>query len=82
MSTFRDLNPYFWTTEDETDSVVTDLIAIKRDLMRLLTTPKGSVPFNREYGTSLTALLFELKLDPADVITFLYQVYISISSYY
>lgn len=73
MSTFRDLNPYFWTTEDETDSVVTDLIAIKRDLMRLLTTPKGSVPFNREYGTSLTALLFELKLDPADVITFLYQ---------
>ena len=73
MSTFRDLNPYFWTTEAETDSVVTDLTAIKRDLMRLLTTSKGEVPFNREYGTSLKALLFEIKLDPADVITFLYQ---------
>ena len=73
MSTYRDLNPYFWTNDAEIKSVITDLLAIKRDLMRLLTTTKGEVPFNREYGTSLKALLFECKLDPADIIMFLYQ---------
>ena len=35
-------------------------------------TPKGSVPFNREYGTTLYSLLFENNVDPADIVAFIY----------
>ena len=41
--------------------------------MRLFTTGKGEVPFNREYGTTLKTLLFETGLDPADIANYLYM---------
>lgn len=38
---------------------VSNIDSIKQGLERLLTTPKGHNPFNREYGSSLYSLLFE-----------------------
>lgn len=35
-------------------------------------TPKGSVAFNRDYGSNLYSLLFENNVDPSDIATFLY----------
>lgn len=72
MTTYSDLNTKFNTSNAELNSVVYDLGAIKQNIERLLTTPKGSVPFNREYGTNLYSLLFENNVDPADIVAFLY----------
>lgn len=72
MATYSDLNTKFNTSNAELNSVVYDLDAIKQNIERLLTTPKGSVPFNRAYGTNLYNLLFENNVEPADIIVFLY----------
>ena len=72
MTTYSDLNTKFNTSNAELNTIVYDLNAIKQNIERLLMTPKGSVPFNREYGTNLYSLLFENNVDPADIIAFLY----------
>lgn len=72
MTTYSDLNTKFNTSNAELNSVIYDLNAIKQNLERLLMTPKGTVPFNREYGTNLYSLLFENNVDPADIVVFLY----------
>lgn len=72
MTTYSDLNTKFNTSSGEKSSVLYDLKAIKQNIERLLTTPKGSVPFNRDYGTNLYSLLFENNVDPADIVVFLY----------
>ena len=68
MTTYSDLNTKFNTSNAELDSVVYDIKAIKQNVERLLTTPKGSVPFNRNYGTNLYSLLFENNVDPSDIV--------------
>lgn len=72
MTSYSDLNTKFNTSNAELNSIVYDLNAIKQNIERLLTTPKGSVPFNREYGTNLYSLLFENNVDPSDIVAFLY----------
>lgn len=72
MTTYSDLNTKFNTSNGEKSSVLYDLKAIRQNIERLLTTPKGSVPFNRNYGTNLYSLLFENNVDPADIVVFLY----------
>lgn len=72
MTTYSDLNTKFNTSNAELNTIVYDLNAIKQNIERLLMTPKGSVPFNREYGSNLYSLLFENNVDPADIIAFLY----------
>lgn len=72
MAIYSDLNTKFNTSNKEVNSVNYDLDAIKQNVERLLTTPKGSVPFNREYGTNLYSLLFENNVDAADITAFLY----------
>lgn len=72
MTTYSDLNTKFNTSNAELNTIVYDLNAIKQNVERLLMTPKGSVPFNREYGSNLYSLLFENNVDPADIIAFLY----------
>lgn len=72
MTTYSDLNTKFNTSNAELNTIVYDLNAIKQNVERLLMTPKGSVPYNREYGTTLYSLLFENNVDPADIIAFLY----------
>ena len=72
MTTYSDLNTKFNTSNAELNSIVYDLSAIRQNIERLLTTPKGSVPFNRNYGTNLHSLLFENNVDPADIVVFLY----------
>lgn len=73
MSTYTDLNPNYKEDAINTNCVSTDIQVIKDSLERLLTTGKGEVPFNREYGTSLKSLLFENNVNPADIATFLYM---------
>ena len=64
---YEDLNTKFvaYTNENLTDlsPVVNEINSIKQGLARLLTTPKGHNPFNREYGSSLYSLLFENRLN-------------------
>jgi len=72
MTTYSDLNTKFNTSNAELNSIVYDLNAIKQNIERLLTTPKGTVPFNRDYGTNLYSLLFENNVEPADIVAFLY----------
>lgn len=72
MTTYSDLNTKFNTSNAELNTIVYDLNAIKQNVERLLMTPKGSVPYNREYGSSLYSLLFENNVDPADIIAFIY----------
>lgn len=73
MSTYTDLNPSFRTSIKENNSLNYDLNSVKKALLRLFSTGKGDVPFNRNYGTSLKTLLFENNLHPSDVIMFLYM---------
>lgn len=73
MPKYLDLNKSFKLKNSEANVILTDMKAICQDLERLFNTPKGSVPFNRAYGTSLRYLLFENNLNPADVAIFLYQ---------
>jgi phage baseplate assembly protein W len=73
MSKYTDLNTLYDETTHLSKSIIKDLNNIKQSLLRLFLTPKGSIPFNRSYGTSLRSLLFENDIDPADITMFLYM---------
>lgn len=73
MSKYTDLNTLYDETSNLSKSILKDINNIKQSLLRLFMTPKGSVPFNRQYGTSLRSLLFENDVDPADITMFLYM---------
>jgi phage baseplate assembly protein W len=73
MSTYKDLNALYNSNVYNSKSVVSDLEDIKNGLMRLFTTGKGEVPYNRNYGTTLKSLLFENNVDASDVRMFLYM---------
>lgn len=73
MSVYVDLNTKFQPLSNVSKAVLKDLENVRDSLERLLSTPKGSVPFNREYGTSLKSLLFENNVDYHTVRTFLYM---------
>lgn len=73
MSSYTDLNTKFKNTINETSVIVSDISSVKIGLERLLTTPKGHNPFNREYGSSLYDLLFETNVDIATIQMFLYM---------
>lgn len=73
MSTYKDLNTLYNSNVYNSKSVVSDLEDIKNGLMRLFTTGKGEVPYNRNYGTTLKSLLFENNVDASDVRMFLYM---------
>jgi phage baseplate assembly protein W len=57
----------------ELHPVINGLNSIKQGLERLLTTPKGHNPFNRDYGSSLYELLFENNVNLSSVQMFLYM---------
>lgn len=71
MAVYVDLNTKFLPLSNVSKAVIKDLENVRDSLERLLSTPKGSVPFNREYGTSLLSLLFENTVDYNTVRTFL-----------
>ena len=71
MAVYVDLNTKFLPLSNISKAVLKDLENVRDSLERLLSTPKGSVPFNREYGTSLASLLFENTVDYHTVRTFL-----------
>lgn len=55
------------------ESLLKDADDIIQSLERLFCTRKGSVPFNRSYGTDVWSLLFENDLDLYQVETLIYQ---------
>lgn len=59
--------------KEENFPTTTNVETIKKALERLLHTPKGHDPFNREYGSSLYNLLFKSNLSLSDVQMFLYM---------
>lgn len=73
MPTFVDLNSSFNQTNVNNTSTVVDVISIIKGLERFFTTGRGEVPFNRNYGTSLKALLFENDVSSEDARMFLYM---------
>lgn len=73
MKTYVDINKNFTDRNNMDKATVADLEDIKQSLLRLFSTPKGSVPFNRNYGTTLRSLLFENDIDASDVAMFLYM---------
>lgn len=70
---YEDLNTSYLDSNSETDPTVANLNAVKKGLERLLNTPKGHNPFNREYGSSLYNLLFENNVAISDIQMFLYM---------
>jgi len=70
---YEDLNTSYLDSSNETDPTVENLTAVKKGLERLLNTPKGHNPFNREYGSSLYSLLFENSVSTSDIQMFLYM---------
>ena len=70
---YEDLNTSYLDSEMETDPTVANLTSIKKGLERLLNTPKGHDPFNREYGSTLYSLLFENNVSLSDIQMFLYM---------
>lgn len=70
---YEDLNTKFKDTANEVDVTTSDVVTVRRGLERLLNTPKGHNPFNRDYGSSLYNLLFENKVDTSTIQTFLYM---------
>ena len=60
---YEDLNTQFTgdltTGNIEAYPVLNGIYSVKQGLQRLLSTPKGSNPFNRNYGSSVYDLLFE-----------------------
>lgn len=73
---YEDLNTKFVTTGQnsfELSPVVAEVQSIKQGLERLLSTPKGHCPFNREYGSSVYNLLFENSASLSSVQMFLYM---------
>ena len=73
MKTYVDINKNFTDRNNTDKATVADLEDIKQSLLRLFSTPKGSVPFNRNYGPTLRSLLFENDIDASDVAMFLYM---------
>lgn len=73
MARYTDLNTFFTTSDERTTPSLENIEDIKQGLERLFTVGKGEVPFNRNYGTSLKALLFENNVDPEDIKMFLYM---------
>lgn len=73
MSNYNDLNTKFNDVAGETKVTVNEIASVRRGLERLLNTPKGHNPFNREYGSSLYDLLFENNVDIATIQMFLYM---------
>lgn len=73
MSIYVDLNTKYYPLSNLNNAVLKDLENVRDSLERLLSTPKGSVPFNREYGTALLSLIFENNVDYNTVRTFLYM---------
>lgn len=73
MAKYRDINVFYNPNEGVFNSTNVDLENIKQSLLRLFTTRKGSVPFNRNYGSNLYSLLFENNVDESDISTFLYM---------
>ena len=73
MSTYTDLNANYRMDIVNTNCLSYDVENIRNSLQRLLSTGKGEVPFNREYGTSLKSLLFENNLVPSDIAAYLYM---------
>lgn len=73
MSQYNDLNTRYSSTDGEHNPTTTDLTTVRKGLERLLRTPKGHDPFNRNYGCRLYDLLFENKVSPTDVQVFLYM---------
>jgi len=70
---YEDLNTSYLDSVSETDPTVANVTAVKKGLERLLNTPKGHNPFNREYGSSLYDLLFENSVSASDIQMFLYM---------
>ena len=70
---YEDLNTKYNHSTADNNVTVTDLNSVKQGLERLLRTPKGHNPFNREYGSSLYSLLFENLIYPDDIAMFLYM---------
>ena len=72
---YEDLNSKYFNTNTAENQVPTtaNIESVKKGLERLLTTPKGHNPFNREYGSSLYDLLFNNNLSAPDVQMFLYM---------
>ena len=72
---YEDLNSKYFNTNTAENQVPTtaNIESVKKGLERLLTTPKGHNPFNRNYGSSLYDLLFQNNLSAPDVQMFLYM---------
>lgn len=72
---YEDLNTAFLDPNVSFSSTptVANINSIKLGLERLITTPKGHNPFNREYGSSLYDLLFENNVSASDAKMFLYM---------
>lgn len=72
---YEDLNSkYFDSNLPENQMPTTaNVVSVKKGLERLLTTPKGHNPFNREYGSSLYDLLFNNNISTSDIQMFLYM---------
>ena len=70
---YEDLNTSYLDSVSETNPTVANVTAVKKGLERLLNTPKGHNPFNREYGSSLYSLLFENNVSTNDIQMFLYM---------
>lgn len=70
---YEDLNTSYSTINIENNPTVSNVLAVKKGLERLLNTPKGHNPFNREYGSSLYNLLFENNVATSDIQMFLYM---------
>ena len=72
MPYYTDLNTKY-NISANSDPIVIDTQSVRIGLERLLQTPKGHNPFNREYGSTLYDLLFENNVDFATVKMFLYM---------
>lgn len=73
MTKYNDLNTNYNPRNITTSPTASGMESIKRSLLRLLSTPAGSVPFDRDYGTHIREMLFENDLDTHDVKMFLYM---------
>lgn len=73
MTKYNDLNTNYNPRNITTSPTASGMESIKRSLLRLLSTPAGSVPFDRDYGTHIREMLFENGLDTHDVRMFLYM---------
>lgn len=73
MTTYSDLNTGYTPKNVKTTSTLDDLQVVKANLLRLFSTPIGSVPFNREYGSHLYEMLFDNDVNIHDIRVLLAQ---------